>query len=144
MLYLEKPENFNDSLQVAGCVIMHNGKFLLLHRQDHKPQGNTWDMPAGKIKKGEEIVLGLIREVKEETGIEFKARDLKFFRKVYVRYPDLDFVYHIFSTELSEQPEVKIDLSSHKDFTWATPEQALKMNLIPDEDGCIRLFMAKN
>lgn len=140
MLYLEKPKYFDDSLEVAGCVIKCHGKILFLHRQDHKPQGNTWDMPAGKVKKGENVVQGLIREIKEESGLEFKAEDLKFFKTVFVKYPDLDFVYHIFSTELKEQPEVKIDLDSHKDFIWVTPEEALQMTLIPDEDTCVRLY----
>ncbi len=140
MIFLEKPENFDDSLEVAGCAIQCKGKLLFLHRQDHKPQGNTWDMPSGKIKKGESVVSGLVREISEETGLIFKEENLEFFRKVYVKYPDLDFVYHIFSTELSEQPDVKIDLKSHKAFTWVTPEEALKMPLIPDEDKCIKLY----
>ncbi len=140
MLYLEKPENFNDSLEVAGCAIQFGGKLLFLHRQDHKPQGNTWDMPAGKVKKSEAIVDGLIREIEEETGIKLQSKDVKFFRKVYVKYPDLDFVYHIFSTELKDRPEVKIDPKSHKAFIWVTPEEALKMPLIPDEDECLKLY----
>ena len=39
---------------VVSVFIEHNGKILLLHRQDHKPQGNTWAMLAGKVDKSDD------------------------------------------------------------------------------------------
>ncbi|MBI3191003.1 hypothetical protein HYZ41_04855 [archaeon] len=41
--------------------------------------------------------------------------------------------------------DVKIDENEHKDFVWVSSEDALKMNLIEDEDYCIQQFSkAKN
>ncbi len=41
----------------------------------------------------------------------------------------------------TEHPgNVKIHFDSHKGFTWVTAADALKMDLMSDEDPCIRLI----
>lgn len=138
MIYEEMPGDFDSAFEVVSCFVEHNGKILLLHRQDHKPQGDTWGGPAGKIDEGEDIHEAIRRETEEETGIFLK--DPIYFKKLFVRFPEYDFVYHIFHEILDEIPEVKLSEKEHKDFNWISPRDALGMNLILDEDFCIKLF----
>jgi len=138
MIYLSPPPDFNPKFEIVSCFVECCGKILLLHRQDYKPQGNTWGVPAGKVEKGESPEEALKREVFEETGILLK--DQAFFKTVYVRYPEYDFIYHIFHCSLDEKPAVKIRNKEHKDFCWISPKEALKLPLIQDLDACIRLF----
>lgn len=138
MIYEEMPEDFDSKFEVVSCFVEHNGKILLLHRQDHKPQGDTWAGPAGKLDDDEDIHEAIRRETEEETGISLK--DPTHFKKLYVRFPDYDFIYHIFHEMLDEFPEVKLCEEEHKDFSWISPKDALGMNLILDEDFCIKLF----
>ena len=63
-----KPKNFAPKYEVVGCFVEHNGKILLLHRQDNILQGNTWGLPAGRIEPGESPEEAMVREIKEETG----------------------------------------------------------------------------
>jgi 8-oxo-dGTP pyrophosphatase MutT (NUDIX family) len=79
MLYKTKPENFNPKLIVVSAFLQYRGKFLLLKRNDSKPEGNTWGMPAGKIDKSESIYEGVIREVHEETGVKIGRDSLENF-----------------------------------------------------------------
>ena len=47
----------------------------------------------------------------------------------------------MFRTKLQGDPgAVKIDFNEHKGFTWVTPSDALKMDLLKDEDSCIKLI----
>ena len=140
MIFLGKPEYFNEKMEVVSCFLEHEGKIILLHRQDHKPQGDTWGVPAGKIEKNESAIQAIIREVGEETGILLKESELLHFRKVFVRYAEFDFIYHIFSSKLKEKPKVKISKEAFKGFEWVRPEKALEMNVIQDLDACIKLF----
>lgn len=140
MIYHEKPENFKPKFEVASCFIEHNGEILLLHRQDHKPQGNTWCLPAGKMDPGEDKATALVREAWEETGHRPDPAALRFFKSLYVRYPDFDFVYHIFHLPVADRPAVVLSANEHKDFVWLAPVKALDLPLIPDEAPCIRLF----
>lgn len=140
MLYTEMPENFSPSFETVSCFCSHNGKFLMLLRQDNKPEGNKWGVPAGKVDPGETTLSAIVRELWEETGILATGEKQAYFGKFYVRYPNYDFVYHIFSTELERMEPVVIMQKEHKGFYWARPHTALKMRLVLDMDECVKRF----
>ena len=140
MFTLSKPENFNPKFEVVSCFLENNGEILLLQRHSHKPQGDTWGVPAGKIDAGETPKIAILRELFQETGFSAKESDIAYFKSVFVRYPEYDFVYHVFSLKLSDRPEIKISDGEHKNFQWLTPAEALKINLIQDEDASIKMF----
>ena len=140
MIYKKRPQNFNPKFDVVSCFVEYNGEILLLHRQDHKPEGNTWGVPAGKVDAGESLLEAMTREIQEETGLVLPSSQLSYFGKVFVKYPDYDFVYHICHTKLDQIQKVAINHTEHKDFRWISPENALNMPLIQDLDACIKLF----
>ena len=141
-VYLEKPEGFNQNAAVVGCCFIHHqDKILLLHRQDCKTEGNRWGIPGGKLQKGEPIIDAIIREVFEETGFNFEKEKIRFTGKLYIRAPNFDFEYHMvtYEDEIKNPGDVKINFNEHKGFTWVTPKDALKMELITDEDTCFEI-----
>jgi 8-oxo-dGTP pyrophosphatase MutT (NUDIX family) len=140
MIYKEEPKEFNSKFDVVGCFVESDKEILLLHRQSHKPEGNTWSVPAGKVDDGEEITETIAREIQEETGFKLPSSQLSYFRKVYVKYPEYDFVFHIFHIRLDQRQKVAINHKEHKDFKWISPENASNMPLIQDLDACINLF----
>jgi len=140
MLYQTKPQNFNPKFDVVSCFLEHNQKILLLHRQDHKPEWNTRGVPAWKVNDGEKILNTMIRELREETSHQISHSKLTYFQKTFVQYPNYDFVYHIYHAKLNQTPIIKINDDEHKDFKRVTPQEALAMDLIQDEDTCIKIF----
>ncbi|MBU6390129.1 NUDIX hydrolase [Patescibacteria group bacterium] len=140
MMYKQKPDGFRSEFDIVSCFVEYNGEILLLHRRDHKPDGNTWGVPAGKVDSGEEPLQAIARELQEETGIMAQPKDLIYFGKSYVRYPNFDFIYYVFHLPLKDRPRVMIRPDEHKDSIWVEPQKALKMNLIQDEDESIRIF----
>lgn len=140
MMHVEKPKDFSPKFNIVSCFVERNKKILLLLRQDSKPQGNTWGVPAGKAEQNEPIDKAIQRELDEETGILVPSNILSLAHSVYVRYPDFDFIYHIYHLQLDHDCPVRIDSDAHKNFIWVSPHVALQMNLIQDEDACIRLF----
>ena len=139
MIYLEKPENFNSKFEIVSCFLEQDGKFLILLRQDSKPQGNTWGVPAGKIENDESASDAILRELEEETGYRATRNKLQLSNTVFVRYPEYDFVYHIYFLRLTSSHDVIIDPKAHKDFQWVSPQEALDKTLIPDLGACIKL-----
>ena len=141
MISKTKIQNFNKKFDVVSVFIEHEGKILLMHRQDHKPQGNTWAMLAGKVDKGDkDLIDALVREVKEEIGLMIKKEDCRYFDGYYSRYPEFDYIYHVYHLLLKEKPIINLNLKEDKDHKWITPVDALKLNLIQDEDMCIKWF----
>lgn len=50
-------------------LFVFNGERLALIRKPHFPEG-IWRTPGGGIKSGEDFVAGVIREAREELGVE--------------------------------------------------------------------------
>lgn len=61
------------------CYIEKDGKYLMLHRTKKKNDSNQdkWIGVGGKFEEGESPEECIIREVKEETGLELKTYKLR-------------------------------------------------------------------
>ncbi len=140
MLYEEEPKGFSPKFEAAGCFIENEGKILLLHRRIDKPHGNTWGLPSGTIENNETPLSAMLRELEEETGIQLESPVISHYQKVFVKYSEYDFLYHIFYIRLDGEGKVRIDSNEHKEFTWIHPKDALKLPLIHDLDTCIRII----
>jgi 8-oxo-dGTP diphosphatase len=55
---------------VVGAVVQHNENVLLLQRPEDDFMGGIFELPSGKVEAGESLDVALIREVKEETGLD--------------------------------------------------------------------------
>jgi len=58
---------------VLGGVVVKDGKILILQRhKDEDVYPNMWELPSGKREPLEPSETSLIREVREETGLDVK------------------------------------------------------------------------
>ena len=137
MISKHEPENFKPKFEIVSCFVQHQDEILLLMRQDHKPQPNTYGIPAGKVDPEETIRDAIHRETHEETKIILE--DITYLHKLYVRYEEYDFIYHIFQKKFEEKPEITINPNEHKHHLRIHPKKALELELIEDEDACIQL-----
>ncbi len=121
------PADFNSLLDVAGCACEYQGKILLLKRAPDKAEGSTWNLPGGKVEKGEDFKQAAHRELLEEAGID--APHLKLIQIFYIR-KKIDFIFHMFFAPLTEKPQLNIDLSESSEALWVTQEEASRLPLI--------------
>lgn len=58
-------------LLVAACALIDaDGRVLIARRAQGKPMGGLWEFPGGKVQDGESPEAGLVRELREELGID--------------------------------------------------------------------------
>jgi 8-oxo-dGTP diphosphatase len=60
-------------LVAAVALIDADGRVLLTRRPEGKAMAGLWEFPGGKLKEGETPEAALIRELKEELGIDVSA-----------------------------------------------------------------------
>lgn len=59
-------------LVVAAALVDADGRILLAQRPQGKQLAGLWEFPGGKVDSGERPENALIRELREELGIEVK------------------------------------------------------------------------
>jgi 8-oxo-dGTP pyrophosphatase MutT (NUDIX family) len=69
---------FSDDMKILQKVVVFHPhdktKILALKRgADHKYRPNDWDLPGGNVLFGEDIIESVIREVKEESGLDVES-----------------------------------------------------------------------
>lgn len=66
---------------VGGVVINDKTQEILVVKERNGPITKIWKFPGGMLELGEEIKDGVVREVKEETGIDARFVSLLCFRE---------------------------------------------------------------
>ena len=57
-------------LVAAVALVDADGRVLIAKRPEGKPMAGMWEFPGGKVEAGERPEPALIREIKEELGID--------------------------------------------------------------------------
>ena len=65
-LYPERP------VVGVGAVIVDRERVVLVKRA-HEPLKGEWSLPGGAVEVGETLAGAIVREVREETGLEIKV-----------------------------------------------------------------------
>ncbi len=56
-------------VKAGGGLVLKDGKYLMIYRL------GKWDLPKGKLEKGERSIEGAVREVEEECAIQVLPED---------------------------------------------------------------------
>ena len=112
---------------VAKAIIVRPDKrILFLYRGDTHPSfPGHLDLPGGEVETGENWEEAVIREIKEETSLVAKAKEInKVFEKSY------EHVAHvIYLIELNESsPQVSLGWE-HSKYEWLTKDEVLKARI---------------
>ncbi len=100
-------------------------KFLILKRSQE--DGDFWQPLTGTLEEGETLKGCLLRELKEETGIEkvVKVSD-EVWRFNWLKGNDV-ITEFVFGIELYPGSEITLDPKEHSDFGWYDFNEAVDM-----------------
>jgi len=62
-------------LVAVGAVVVDQGRVLLV-RRGREPLKGHWSLPGGMLEVGEPLTAGVVREVREETGLTVQPLEL--------------------------------------------------------------------
>ena len=122
-----KPEKFNPQVEVAACYLECDGKLLLLLNAPGDSEAGSWGVPAGKLESNEAPLHGATRELFEETSISIDPSQIQPIGSLYIRKPEVDYVYHLFRIKVATRPEVRLS-PEHQNYRWVSAEE---MEIMP-------------
>lgn len=81
---------FTQTYGVAGALLEKDGKILLIKENAPKyPEAHgKWNQPAGWVDVGEDPITACERETKEETGLDFKAKQFLGIYSLHKKFAD--------------------------------------------------------
>jgi ADP-ribose pyrophosphatase YjhB (NUDIX family) len=122
---------------VTGVVkLSDDDRILLLKRTaKRRTSPNKWQTPSGFIKEGESAEEAIVREVKEETGLEgIIIRCGNSFEVIdeWARWVIIPFLISV------ESDNVIIDTSEHSEFKWIVVEQITSFECVKGIEDDLR------
>jgi len=115
-------------MRVVGCFLEYDNKFVLVHRLPHKPDGDTWGLPSGKVEENESDLDAFRRELYEETGYKARDSEIKLLGKYDFISPRGDPITYItYKVKLSSFHEVVLEKAAHSEYKWVSIEEADSM-----------------
>ena len=105
-------------LVVAVALIDPDGRVLIAKRPEGKQLAGLWEFPGGKVEPGERPEAALIRELKEELGIDVKEACLAPFVFASHTYEDFHLLMPLY---LVRRWEGVVTAKEHSGIAWVKP-----------------------
>jgi 8-oxo-dGTP diphosphatase len=120
-----------DLVLVAACVLVDDaGLVLITKRPEGKPLAGLWEFPGGKVETCETPEHALIRELKEELGIDVAAPGLTPLTFASHAYPAFHLLMPVY---LCRYWTGEVVANEGQDLAWVRPE-ALAAYAMPPAD----------
>lgn len=116
-------------LLVAACALIDkDGRILMSRRPEGKDFAGKWEFPGGKMEEGEKPEQTVVRELREELGIEPCERCLQPFFFVSHDYDDFSLFMPLF---LCRQWDGFVQPKEKQLIKWVYPNEIEKLDLVP-------------
>ena len=120
---------------ILGGVVVKDNRVLIIQRSaDEEAYPNLWEIPSGKREPFEKSEDAVVREVKEETGLDVEVVMPISVFEFKVEKPDeiRDATQINFLVKLKGDQEVKIS-DEHQNFAWITKNEVKDYFSMSDE-----------
>ena len=106
------------SIEVSAGLVFRNGKLLITQRHQGAHLGGLWEFPGGKREANETFEECLVRELREELGIEVEVGELV--ESLTHSYPEKTVSLKFFRCRWKQNEPKPIDCL---DLKWVTAEE---------------------
>ena len=125
-------------IEVTCALIMDGEQVLVTQRSEQMPHPWKWEFPGGKLKSGETPERCIVREIKEELGIEISVWEL------------LPSVKHSYGKEMIKLipfichwEDGEIQLSEHCSYQWVRIHDLETLDWLEADLEVIKLLKEK-
>ena len=123
---------------VAACALLdREGAVLLAKRPAGRPLAGLWEFPGGKVEAGEQPEEALIRELREELGIDIAKEDLTPLTFASHAYPDFHLLMPVY---LCRRWRGHLTAHEGQELLWVRPD-TLHLYDMPPADAPLKVAL---
>ncbi|MFZ9854898.1 MAG: 8-oxo-dGTP diphosphatase MutT [Limisphaerales bacterium] len=105
-------------IDVAAGLVFENGRLLITQRPPGSHLAGLWEFPGGKLEAGETFEAALVRELREELGIEVEVG--REFCRVQHAYPQREVRLRFLVCRIASGTPMPIGCSA---VSWVGPDE---------------------
>jgi len=122
---------------VAAAVIIRNGRVLLTRRAEGQHLAGLWEFPGGKLEEGESPEEALVRECREECGIEVQVEQI--LEVTHHRYSEKNVLLLFYRCGLRAGEVRHLQVADH---AWVAPHELGRYPLPPADERVVARIAA--
>ena len=121
-------------LVVAVALVDADGRVLIAQRPAGKQMAGLWEFPGGKVEPGERPEAALIRELKEELGIEVAESCLAPFVFTSHAYNSFHLLMPLY---LCRRWSGRVERREHTALAWVKPNRMRDYPMPPADEPLV-------
>ncbi len=124
-------------LVAAAALVDSDGRVLLAQRPEGKSMAGLWEFPGGKVDAGETPEQALVRELKEELGIDTRSSCLAPIAFASHSYDDFHLLMPLFACRIWEGNVTALE---GQKFAWVRPVRLRDYDMPPADEPLVALL----
>ncbi|MEU9447774.1 (deoxy)nucleoside triphosphate pyrophosphohydrolase [Streptomyces sp. NPDC048277] len=128
----------SERIVVVGAALLDAGRLLAARRSAPPDLAGRWELPGGKVEPGETPEHALVRELREELGVETET-----VARVPGEWPlRAPYVLQVWTARLRPGSPDPKPLQDHDELRWLTPEETWDVDWLDQDVPAVREIAA--
>ncbi|MEU3335614.1 (deoxy)nucleoside triphosphate pyrophosphohydrolase [Streptomyces sp. NPDC002144] len=124
----------SERIVVVGAALLDDGRLLAARRSAPPELAGRWELPGGKVEAGETPEAALVRELREELGVDAEA-----VRRVPGEWPlRPPYVLQVFTARLLPGSPAPKPLQDHDELRWLSPDETWDVDWLDQDVEAVR------
>ncbi|MEZ3177638.1 (deoxy)nucleoside triphosphate pyrophosphohydrolase [Streptomyces pimonensis] len=124
----------SERIVVVGAALWHGGRLLAARRSAPAELAGRWELPGGKVEPGEAPEAAVVRELREELGVDAEAAE-----RVPGEWPlRTPYVMRVWTVRLRPGSPAPRPLEDHDELRWLTPDRIWDVDWLDHDVPAVR------